>query len=253
MAFRTIDALNQICRLAGGAGGHRRTLRALDEWALRLGGEAGHSRTVAALNEISRRLGGVGGHARNVAALNEISLRLGGAAGHRHNAAALGAILGRLQAGGGPAPAVPVHVFGDSNSDPIYSPGSWVARTLAMLDGRFFMPPGANMGAAGASATLAERQLPLLQALTDAWGAGVVWYHHGYNYSAAAPNEAAAVFEAAKAMGHEVVWILPGPWTSAAGQFVPGLIDAYAADPKVHVIRGDLMLAQATTPPTTTT
>jgi hypothetical protein len=246
MGFRTIDALNQICLLAGGAGGHRRTVRALNEWALRLGGAAGHSRTVAALNEISRRLGGLGGHARTVAALKEISLRLGGAGGHKRSAAALGAILARLGAEGLPAPAVPVYVFGDSNSDPIYSPGSWVGRTLAALDGRFFMPPGANMAAAGASAALAERQLPLLGALTAAWGPGVVWYHHGYNYSASAPSEAAAVFAAAKAMGHQVVWIVPGPWTSAAGQFVPALVDAYAGDPKVQVIRGDLMLAQAT-------
>jgi hypothetical protein len=44
MGFRTIDALNQICLLAGGAGGHRRTVRALNEWALRLGGAAGPSR-----------------------------------------------------------------------------------------------------------------------------------------------------------------------------------------------------------------
>jgi hypothetical protein len=64
-----------------------------------------------------------------------------------------------------PVDPVPVFVFGDSNSDPLYSPGGWVSRTLAALDGRFFTPPGGNMAAAGKAADFAVRQRPFLAAL----------------------------------------------------------------------------------------
>lgn len=244
-----VHAVNAICRARGGVGGHRLTIAALNEWAVLMGGAGGHRRAVRALNEISRRLGGAGGHGLVMAALNEISGRVGGGV-HGGSVAALDAIGARLgtvpetpEAPGdaGTDDPVPVYVFGDSNSDPLYSQGSWVYRTLAKLDGRFFSPPGANFAAAGKNANWAWRQIPFLAALTAAWGKGVVWYHHGSNFSATAGAEATAVVDAAKALGHKVVWILPGSWTSNLGELVPAAA-AYAGDPAVTVIRGDLLL-----------
>lgn len=251
-----VQALNDICRTKGGSGGHRLTIEALNEWVKLTGGKGGHRRAVAALNEISKNVGGTGGHALVMAALNEISARLGGGA-HKGSVAALSDIGQRLAAGSGsttpttpttPTPPatgtddpVPVYVFGDSNSDPLYSQGSWVYRTLAKLDGRFFSPPGANLGSAGKNANWAWRQISFLQSLTRAWGKGVVWYHHGSNYSATAATEAKAVVDAAKALGHKVVWIIPGSWTSNLGELLPAA-SAYSSDPAVKVIRGDLLL-----------
>lgn len=246
-----VQAVNAICRLKGGVGGHRLTIAALNEWAVLMGGSGGHRRAVSALDEISVRLGGDGGHGLVMAALNAISGRLGGGS-HGGSVAALDAIGARLAAEPGPETPeppvdagtddpVPVYVFGDSNSDPLYSQGSWIYRTLARLDGRFFSPPGANFGAAGKNANWAWRQLPFLAALTAAWGKGVVWYHHGSNYSATAATEAKAVVDAAKALGHKVVWIVPGAWTSNLGELLPAAA-AYAGDPAVRVIRGDLLL-----------
>ncbi|MBB5222047.1 hypothetical protein HNP73_001983 [Amaricoccus macauensis] len=246
-----VQALNAICRTKGGVGGHRLTIAGLNEWAVLMGGSSGHRRGVGALNEISRRLGGAGGHGLVMAALNEIAGLLG-AGVHSGSVAALDAIGVRLADGTTPTEPstpvgtgtddpIPVYVFGDSNSDPLYSQGSWACRTLARLDGRFFSPPGANLAAAGKNANWAWRQIPFLNALTAAWGKGVVWYHHGTNYSAAAGSEATAVVEAAKALGHKVVWIIPGSWTGNLVELLPAAA-AYASDPAVKVIRGDLLL-----------
>jgi len=207
---------------------------------------------VQAVNAICRRKGGAGGHGLVMAALNAISGRLGGGS-HGGSVAALVAIDARLgtepetpetpetPVDTGTDDPVPVYVFGDSNSDPLYSQGSWIYRALAKLDGRFFSPPGANFGSAGKNANWAWRQIPFLAALTAAWGKGVVWYHHGSNYSATAATEAKAVVDAAKALGHKVVWIVPGAWTSNLGELLPAAA-AYAGDPAVKVIRGDLLL-----------
>ena len=248
MVYRTkIQALNDICRQLGGQGGHARTVRALNEWAVLLGGSGGHTRNLAALNEIAQRLGGSGGHGRELDALNAIAGRLGGTGGHGRNLAALAEVVARAGEAepvdpGTPA-LVPVFVVGDSNADPVYSPGSWVARTLARLDGRFFAPPGANLAAAGKSTDFALRQLPFLQALTAAWGPGVVWYLHGFNPSANAASEARSFIDAAKAMGHKVLWLMPGAWTAAGASQFPAVIGAYAGDPAVRVVRTDLLLS----------
>lgn len=242
-----VQALNAICQAKGGVGGHRLSIAAVNEWAVLAGGKGAHRRMVSALNEISLKLGGAGGHGLVMAALNEISARLGGAA-HGGSVAALTEICSRLGTTTPPTPVdtgtddpVPVYVFGDSNSDPLYSQGSWIYRTLARLDGRFFSPPGANLGSAGKNANWAWRQIPFLKALTAAWGKGVVWYHHGSNYSVTAASEAKAVVDAAKALGHKVVWIIPGGWTANLGELLPAAA-AYAGDAAVTVIRGDLLL-----------
>ena len=232
-----VQALNAICRAKGGVGNHRLTIAALNEWAALMGGSGGHRRGVSALNEVSLRLGGTGGHGLVMAALNAISGRLGGGV-HGGSVAALDAIGSRLAAtpdtpvDAGTDDPVPVYVFGDSNSDTLYAQGSWIYRALARLDGRFFSPPGANFGSAGKNANWAWRQIPFLAALTAAWGKGVVWYHHGSNYSATAASEATAVVDAAKALGHKVVWIVPGAWTSNLGELLPAAA-AYAGDPAV--------------------
>lgn len=251
-----VQALNAICRAKGGTGTHRLTIAALNEWVVLMGGGGGHRRGVGALNEICVLVGGKGGHGLVMAALNEISARLGGDS-HDVSVAALNDIGGRIAAlpgsggtgTGEPVPPVvtgtddpvPVYIFGDSNTDPLYSQGSWAYRALAMLDGRFFSPPGANFAAAGKNANWAMRQIPFLRSLTAAWGPGVVWYHHGSNYSAGAGSEASAVVNAAKALGHKVVWIIPGAWTSNLEELLPASAP-YAGDPAVRVIRGDLLL-----------
>lgn len=247
-----VQALNAICQAKGGVGEHRLTIAALNEWVGLMGGSDGHGRGVAALNAICVLVGGNGGHGLVMAALNEISARLGGGV-HDVSVAALNDICGRLGSGGtdtgepeppaetGSDDPVPVYIFGDSNTDPLYSQGSWAYRALAKLDGRFFSPPGANFAAAGKNANWAMRQIPFLRSLTAAWGPGVVWYHHGSNYSAGAAHEARAVVDAAKALGHKVVWIIPGEWTANLEELLPAA-SAYADDPAVRTVRGDLLL-----------
>ena len=71
----------------------------------------------------------------------------------------------------------------------------------------------------------------------------MVWYLHGFNPSANAASEARSFIDAAKAMGHKVLWLMPGAWTAAGASQFPAVIGAYAGDPAVRVVRTDLLLS----------
>lgn len=89
-------AVNALCVLSGGTGGHPSMLPALNELCTLQGVETGHLSSLPALNAIDAGLGGTGLHKNTLSALNSINSAIGNEADYTSN---LGAYNGIYEVG----------------------------------------------------------------------------------------------------------------------------------------------------------